>query len=364
MMKSNRGVALATLVVAVLIMLTITGTIAYTSLDTMKLRQLDYMYNDIRLLNQKITNYHLENDELPILENTIEYADIIDVVTKEEAGDKVKINPNDSEEDYYIIDLEKLGGITLKYGRDYGKYKENSANIDEDKDVYIINKMSHTIYYLKGIKIELEGMNETKYSLENAYSEISLPSRVEYVKVTGTQYIDTEIVATSDVTAILEYEFSVSTNAYKVPFGVMKTNNNFAAGIRNDNYFTKRYGEKNTWVLSTVLASVNTRYNLKLNSTGLYINEELLLENTETTFDSGLNIYLGMINNNGNAVGGYSAGGMKIYSFKLYEAGKLVRDFIPYRTADNVIGFYDLVENKFYQNKGTEDFIAGKDIDF
>lgn len=171
MIKNNRGVALATLVVAVLIMLTITGTITYTSLDSMKLRKLDNMYNDIRLLNQKITNYHIENNELPILENPIEYEAIKDVVTKEENGEKNKINPNDIEENYYIIDLEKLGGITLKYGRDYEKYKENSADIENDKDVYIINKTSHTIYYLKGIDINGEGISIEKHTLEEYYGE-------------------------------------------------------------------------------------------------------------------------------------------------------------------------------------------------
>jgi len=170
-MKSNRGVALATLVVAVLIMLTITGTITYTSLDTIKLRKLDDMYNDIKVLNQKIAYYHIENDELPTLENSIVYNNIIDVVTKEEDGEKVKLNPNDGEENYYIIDLEKLGGITLKYGRDYQKYKENSADIEKDRDVYIINKDSHTIYYLKGIEISEEGNSIEKHTLEEYYGE-------------------------------------------------------------------------------------------------------------------------------------------------------------------------------------------------
>ena len=178
MIKNNRGVALATLVIAVLVMLTITGTITYTSLETIKLRRLDDMYNDIRLLNQKVTNYHIENNELPTLENSIEYANIIDVVTKEENGEKKEINPNDDERKYHIIDLEKLGGITLKYGKDYEKYKENSADIDKNRDVYIINEVSHTIYYVKGIDTGENDENSDdiiKYALEENYSEISMP---------------------------------------------------------------------------------------------------------------------------------------------------------------------------------------------
>ena len=110
MIKNNRGVALPTLVIAVLVMLTITGTITYTSLDTIKLRRLDDMYNDIRVLNQKVANYHIENNELPVLEGKIEQLpeDLMDLINNKH------LSNND---DYYIIDLEQLGGITLKYGK-------------------------------------------------------------------------------------------------------------------------------------------------------------------------------------------------------------------------------------------------------
>lgn len=40
-----------------------------------------------------------------------------------------------------------------------------------------------------------------------------------------------------------------------------------------------------------------------------------------------------------------------------------MRNFIPcYRRSDNVIGLYDLVENKFYTNAGTGNFLKGPDV--
>ena len=51
-------------------------------------------------------------------------------------------------------------------------------------------------------------------------------------------------------------------------------------------------------------------------------------------------------------------GGMKVYSFKLYDGGVLVRDLIP-AIKNNVVGMYDRVENKFYANAGTGVFTAG-----
>lgn len=41
----------------------------------------------------------------------------------------------------------------------------------------------------------------------------------------------------------------------------------------------------------------------------------------------------------------------------------VVKHLIPcYRKSDNVCGFYDIIGNEFYTNKGTGKFIAGSDI--
>ena len=169
MIKNNRGVALATLIIAVVVMLTITGTITYTSLDSIKLRRLDDMYNDIRLLKQKVTSYHIENKELPVIGEAIKKGDLPTAIQNN--------NVNDGE-DYYIIDLEKLGGISLKYGKQYKDYSTDNT------DVYIINEASHIIYYLNGIEVETrdtEGnnINIVKYALEGEYSSIDLKTETE-----------------------------------------------------------------------------------------------------------------------------------------------------------------------------------------
>lgn len=47
---------------------------------------------------------------------------------------------------------------------------------------------------------------------------------------------------------------------------------------------------------------------------------------------------------------------MKLYNFKLYQDGVLIRDFIPCLNASNVAGLYDIVEGKWYPNSGTGSF--------
>jgi hypothetical protein len=53
---------------------------------------------------------------------------------------------------------------------------------------------------------------------------------------------------------------------------------------------------------------------------------------------------------------------LRIFACKIYEAGVLVRNYVPcYRKSDNVAGLYDLVNNGFYTNSGTGTFTVGAD---
>lgn len=51
-----------------------------------------------------------------------------------------------------------------------------------------------------------------------------------------------------------------------------------------------------------------------------------------------------------------------IYESYIYNAGELVRDLVPCKNSDGVIGMYDIVGGQFYQNEHTAPFIAGPEI--
>ena len=69
------------------------------------------------------------------------------------------------------------------------------------------------------------------------------------------------------------------------------------------------------------------------------------------------------LNGNGSYPEGYVLASMRLYSCKIYNNEKIIRNFIPcYRKTDGVVGVYDLVEKKFYTNLGTGTFIKGNDI--
>ena len=55
-------------------------------------------------------------------------------------------------------------------------------------------------------------------------------------------------------------------------------------------------------------------------------------------------------------------GQQKVYSCKIYDNGTLIRDYVPCKNSAGVVGLYDLVNDKFYTNSGTGDFIAGPEL--
>ena len=56
-------------------------------------------------------------------------------------------------------------------------------------------------------------------------------------------------------------------------------------------------------------------------------------------------------------------GAYTLYTFKVYQDGVLVRDYVPcYIKATNEVGLYDLVTKEFYHNLGSVPFIAGGNV--
>ena len=60
---------------------------------------------------------------------------------------------------------------------------------------------------------------------------------------------------------------------------------------------------------------------------------------------------------------GGSPSRMRLYSFKIWESGVLVADFVPcYRKSDDVIGLYDIVRQMFITQNGTGTMYKGDDV--
>lgn len=168
MIKRDKGITLISLSIAVIIILTITGMIIYSAKDSIYIRNLTNMQNDLSNLRDRVSLYYSEYGDIPA---ETEYPDI----SKLQLANVIGANDTGK---FLIIELEYLEGLTLNYGKDYEKYKAKEyTNLTDLTDIYIINENSHNIFYVEGIRVKEN--DETKM-----YYTDSEPDK-EQVKLVG-----------------------------------------------------------------------------------------------------------------------------------------------------------------------------------
>lgn len=167
-MKTQNGITLVSLVITIIVMLIVASTTINVSLKRFEINNLNKMKNDLELLADKVSNYYLKTGNIPVLLDS--------------SGNKVKytysvidFDTNSSDNGtYYIIDLAAMNGLLLNYG------EEGFKNPNTSDDVYIINEQSHTIYYVKGMKLDNEIYH---YIKSNNLMESSIPPTTPQIKV-------------------------------------------------------------------------------------------------------------------------------------------------------------------------------------
>ena len=170
--KNNKGITLISMVLTVIIILIITSAMTFNTKNQLAMRFVQSLSNDIETLNSKIDEYYLKYGELPKLcdytnKNTTNFSgrtDFVDSIDKksktQNASLNTEINKNDGDE-YIVIDLEKLEGLTLTYGYDdqykYLKDKKEVVEYNDDEiedEIFVINTRSHQIYFPHGVFVD------------------------------------------------------------------------------------------------------------------------------------------------------------------------------------------------------------------
>ena len=144
--KQNKGVSLVSLAVAIIILVIITNILVYNAKDNVYIKSLTNMYNDVSNLREKISNYYSIYGDIPV---KVKYENTEVINNLQTAG---IIGVNDKIDEFYVIELSALEGLTLNLGEDYKKIKNNEAITQEEinnlRDIYIINKNSHNIFQI------------------------------------------------------------------------------------------------------------------------------------------------------------------------------------------------------------------------
>lgn len=161
-MKNSRGVTLISLMLTVMIILILTGAMIFNTKNQLQMKKVQSLSVDIENLNSKVDEYYLKYGELPILCNYTNKTDFNTYINSKAQNHNSELNspPNVNDgNDYVVIDLERLSGLTLNYGYEE-QYKELkiskdiTADSDIEDEIYVINTVTHQIYFPHGIFAE------------------------------------------------------------------------------------------------------------------------------------------------------------------------------------------------------------------
>lgn len=198
--------------------------------------------------------------------------------------------------------------------------------------------------------------------------------QVNYIKSTKTQYLllDYNAKATSSYELTLKFDNVITnwTNSYRA----------FVSGrdfeTSNSQYFQINFGsqsdEKQTiyvWINSAQTGTTAKKDvgNVIENKNTLIINNGQMnygsFSSTTPTpsgedSQNGFLLFAGRAVSTGNIPQIFEGYDMYVYNFKIYENNNLVMHCIPcYRKSDEKPGLYDIVNNVFYTNQGTGEFL-------
>ena len=246
--------------------------------------------------------------------------------------------------------------------------------------LYPDNRDFSTVADLEAYQYAWEGMtayvDDTKYKYENGEwveNQSRLPdgyTEVEYIQNTGTSYLDTNFVPNQDTRIVADMQL-VTLNDYPRLFGAGGWN--AADGINVDyegGHLLISWFGKTSWTQTTLATNYN-RHIYDLNKNYLYVDETLLTSNTYTTKTASDHLAVFAYIRNGRPT--TSNADMlkecfkgKLWSFKVYDNGTLVRDLVPcIKDSDNTVGAYDIVNDVFYTvptGYTTDKLIAGDPV--
>ena len=174
-------------------------------------------------------------------------------------------------------------------------------------------------------------------------------TQIEYIQTSGTQYIDTGVVPSPNSRVICDFQATDKDSENHI-FGSRSSSTSrcFAFSIRGTG--TWRFGYGSGYTGSTV-ADTN-RHIVDVNKNVCSLDGSVLYTREYEEFTGAYTIYVGAVK-----ASSIYEGRAKIYSCQIYDNDTLVRDYVPCINADGEIGMWDKVNNVFYGNAGTGEFI-------
>lgn len=221
------------------------------------------------------------------------------------------------------------------------------------------------------------GANSTIQSVLDGKADSGYPSllpegytRLESIESDGNQYIDTGVPSNTLGRIVTDWEWISLTPSdfYSYIFGAQTASSPWnTVYCRSQSNGITEISAQLVENFGYNYMTVGTPYNLDFTFLRGENNSEAILNGVSLGKKSSNNIpitdynlFVFAVNNAGTA---YRTSKIILKSMKLYNTSlELIRDFIPCKNASNIVGLYDTVNDVFYGNAGTGDFVAGQEL--
>ena len=174
-------------------------------------------------------------------------------------------------------------------------------------------------------------------------------TELEYIRGTGTQWINTKYVPTAETNFKLKIS-NVTSGDYAI-FGQNNWSDNTRLLTSQSSSLKWYYGSSNKTVTSSYSA-VNT---IELYNNYIKCNDTVVSDSTtkNSNVEASNTIKLFCVSN------GQHISTHTLYYFQIYEGSTLVRNFIPVKNPLNEACLYETITSSYFFNSGTGSFTAG-----
>lgn len=185
--------------------------------------------------------------------------------------------------------------------------------------------------------------------------EIVLPSNVnfvDFIKSTGTQYIQTDFYADQDTEALISYEVESTTDGYVFGARTARSSNAFGIVPQSSRDVRFDFGNRDEspfrYTAGVRIDNVLARLSLQTKT--------LFGAHFSATFTTPSKLAIFACNSNGSIL---NNSGIKVSRFVLKQSGVIVGDYLAALDDQDVPCMYEAVSGEYVYNSGTGDFSSG-----
>jgi hypothetical protein len=197
------------------------------------------------------------------------------------------------------------------------------------------------------------GHSGNGYARITAIGDILGYEMIPYVEFTGSQYVNTGFIPSNTTKLWMDFEIPtpIVGNVYYGSRDTTSSNSFLFAYSSINNKLRTQFGSQVLDYDTTIQGKHEITHDKNVVTL-----DGVTKTHNAATFKASKPLYLGAENRKGTV---YFMSTFRIYGCKIYDNDVLVRDFVPTKNGDGIVGLYDRVTDTFYTSGTGTDLISG-----